>query len=238
MKISNSDSEIRYFAKDLINLLIASFFTALLFSLFEINKFFSFLLPSFFFFFFCYCIKTIFAHYYGFKIKSRFLSLKRIWFGDKYKTKIPIPIWLILPLLMSLVTFNTIKLLTIVGYEYSETIKRVKRKYQTVEFEIAKISMASLLFIFGLFVIFHYIGFSEFASVAAWFLISNLLPFGILDGSRIFHSSWIAWSFYFVFILIALLLMNIASIFISLTFAMILALLILIFSLYKYLRIS
>ena len=220
---------------DFINIIIASAFAALIFSLFEIQNYFSFFLATLFFFIFFYVAKFILAYSFGFKVSTKFLTFRRFWFGDRYKSPIPIPAWLIFPLLISFLTYNAIKLLTILGYTYEPTIKRLKRKFTFDEYDVAKIDIGSLLIVFAFTIIFHYIGLNKFVIVGAWFIVSNILPIGSLDGGKIFNASWLTWSFYFVFFVISLTLIQIADIFISFVLALILAISIFVYLLYWHL---
>jgi hypothetical protein len=221
---------------DFANIVIASAFAALIFSLFSIQNYFSFFLSTLFFFILFYVIKFLLAHRFGFKLSTRFLTFRRFWFGDKYKTPYPIPAWLIFPLVVSALTYNGIKLLTILGYSYEPTIKRLKSRFSIDERDMAKIDIASLLIIFAFTALFHYIGLSNFAAVGAWFIVSNMLPIASLDGGKIFHATWLGWSFYFVFFVISLALIQVTGIIISLVLAAIFALSLFIYLLYWYLE--
>jgi len=222
--------------EDLLNIIIASTLGALLFSIFSINRYIYFIIPVLFFFLVNYFTKMIFAHKLGFKIRTKFLTFKRLWFGEQNKFPFAMPAWIIFPLLFSFLSYSAIKLLTILGFDYETTIKRIRREFEFIEYDVAKISIAGLISCFFFVLLFYYLKIYEFALVGIWFVLSNSLPLGSLDGSKIFHASWITWSFYFIFFLISLILINIAGILASVILALIFALAVVVYSLYKYLK--
>ncbi len=221
--------------KDLINLVLASAICAIAFSIFDMQKVFLYFLFALFFFLLNFFSKYFFAKYLGFDVRSKFLVIGRYWFGDQYKMKYPIPIWVFV-FIISFITYSAIKLFIVLGFEYKENIERVKRKFEYAEYDIAKISILSLLVCFFVTTILFYIDLN-FALVGIWFVLSNILPLGSLDGGRIFYSNWIVWFFYFVFFLFAFILINLANYFLSIFLALILACCVGLYLLYKYIRI-
>jgi hypothetical protein len=220
--------------KDLLNIVLASAICAIAFSIFDYGKIFLYFLYILFFFLLNFFSKYFFSKYLGFDVKSKFLTINRYWFGDQYKIKYPIPIWIFI-FIVSFITFNAIKLLTVLGFEYRENIERVKRKFEYAEYDITKISIVSLLVCFFTTVILFYID-RNFAFIGIWFVLSNILPFGSLDGARIFYSNWIVWFFYFVFFFFTFIFMNTPISFLSLLFSLILACCIGVYFLYKYIK--
>lgn len=218
---------------DLLNLIIAIFFSALIFSLFDISKYFFFLITAAFFFLVSYFTKFLVARRLGFEIRTKLISFKRL--GFQYQSPFPIPAWLIFPLLFSLISYNALKILTILGTYYKPLPKRLRYKFELDEYDMAKISMISIIACLFFTILFYYLGFYEIASFGAWFVVSNLIPLGSLDGSRIFYGSWLAWIFIFVFCAIELVLIHLVSPLISIIIGILFAFVIFIYFLYQYL---
>ncbi|MEM4318342.1 MAG: hypothetical protein QW244_00750 [Candidatus Pacearchaeota archaeon] len=217
------------------NLVLAIVLGALLFALFDIQKYFYFLIPVAAFVFVSYFAKILAARHLGFKIRTRLTSLQRFWFSDQYKSPFPIPIWLVLPLLIAFLSYGTIKLMAFMGTLYKPEPKRLFRKFELDEFDMAKINMASIIACAFLVFLFHALSLYDFAAVGAWFVISNMFPLGSLDGSRIFYGSWLAWIFIFVFCAIELVLIHLVSPLISIIIGILFAFVIFIYFLYQYL---
>jgi len=224
----------KYMYEDIINIILASAICAIAFSIFNFEKIFLYFLFILFFFLLNFFSKYFFAKILGFDIKSKFLAIGRYWFGDQYKLKFPIPVWIFV-FLISFITFGAIKLFTVIGFEYKENIERVKRKFEYAEYDITKISIISLLICFFITIILFYLH-KDFALIGIWFVLTNVLPFGSLDGARIFYSNWIIWFFYFTFFFFTFILINLANYFLSIFFALILACCVGLYLLYKYLN--
>ncbi|MEM2821985.1 MAG: hypothetical protein QXE64_00095 [Candidatus Pacearchaeota archaeon] len=223
------------FLHDWPNLVLAIALGTLLFALFDIQKYFYFLIPVAAFVLVSYFAKFLAARHFGFKIRTRLTSLQRFWFSDQYKSPFPIPVWLILPLLIAFLSYGTIKLMTFMGTLYKPEPKRLFRKFELDEFDMAKINISSIIACAFLVFLFHAFSLYDFAAVGAWFIVSNLIPLGSLDGSRIFYASWLTWTFLFVFCIIALALVHLTNVIISVILGLLVAVIVFVYFLYKYL---
>lgn len=222
--------------EDLINLFLASVIAAFCIALFKIENYFYYLLPCIIFFFLTYFIKKIASEKLDYNIKSKFLSIRRLGFSDQSKLPFSFPIGIFFALFFSLISYGAIQVLTLLGYEYEEKIGRIRKKYRFREQDLTSISIVSLITGYILVLIFYILNLKEFAIASSWLLISNSLPFGSLDGSRIFHANWMIWVFYFSLFLISLILINITQTIIAIILSIIAACLIGLYILYQYLK--
>lgn len=222
--------------KHIIYLFIAILFSTLVVTLFNLGKYFYFLIPTSIFFLLNYGVKTYLAKRFGFEVYMNFLKIKRFWFSNQYKTKVDIPIWLIIPLFFSFISYGGLKILTIIGFDYKETLKRHTNRFVFAEYDIAKISIISSIISLILILLFVYFNLKEFAIVSAWLLLSTFLPFGNLDGAKVFYSNWMVWCFYFILYLFTIILTQISGIISSILIALILSLSISLYLLYKYIK--
>ncbi|MEM4647829.1 MAG: hypothetical protein QXO12_00755 [Candidatus Pacearchaeota archaeon] len=222
---------------DLINLFLASVIAAFCIALFKIENYFYYLFPCLLFFFLTYFVKRIVSQkFLYYDIESKFLSIKRFWFSDQSKIPFPFPIGIFFALFFSLISYGGIQILALLGYEYKEKIGRIRKKYRLREQDLTTISVISLLSGYLLLLIFYISNLDEFAKVIVWLLFSCSLPFGSLEGSRIFHANWILWIFYFSLFSLSLILVNITQKFMLIILALIFAILIALYFLYKYIK--
>lgn len=214
------------FYDSMLNIIIASALAAIIFSIFNLNKIFYIFIPALIFFLVNYFSKLIAAKIKGFDIKSRFLKIERYWFAEWGKFPVALPAWLIFPLLFSLLSYGVIKLFTFLGFEYKERIERVIRKREYREKDIAIISAIGLASCYLLTLIFHALGLYQYALIGIWFTLTNSLPFGSIDGGKIFIFSWIIWASIFIFLLISLFVLNLTNIWVSIILGIIFAIIV------------
>ncbi len=146
----------------------------------------------------------IFASVLGKKISSRYFDVEasheifgfqRYGFSKKAHLKKSLKIGLILPLLISFISGGSIKLLTFLQTELkplaSRTTKRrgLKRYFELKESEISLIVFYGILSNIILAIIANILNHPILASYSLYYATWNLIPFGQLDGTKIFFGS-------------------------------------------------
>ena len=182
--------------KELLILIISAILMALILSFYEmqlqIDKFLSFLLISIIIIF-SYCIsKKITAKVIDLEIEYKFWELKRYWFSAYAYLKKPIPMGLIFPLLLSILSNGYIKFLAFMQYESKALPGRFAKKSGIREWDDALLVFYSVLPLLILSLVANYIGgdfFYNLAKYSLFFIISNMIPISKLDGTRIFFGS-------------------------------------------------
>jgi len=181
-------------------MLIATILMALVISFFkDFNTFLYSLLYSFLIIFISIFIKKLVASYIQVKIEHKLLWWKRFFIYERSYFKNPIPIGLLLPIFVSLISGGIIKIFTFLKYEVTPKKSRVtkKRTYprftELTEWDIGLMGIWGIgttlfLSLFGLI-----IGQVEFAQISALYSLWNLIPLFEMDGTKILFGSKLAW---------------------------------------------
>jgi len=146
--------------------------------------------------------KKLIAYRLDEKVEIKIWELQRYGLAAKQHWKSPVPLGLIIPIVFSLLSAGFIKFLTILQFDYkalpSKVVKRygMKRFSGTMEWDGALIAFYSFLSVLALSfvssIIFgssDLILFKDLAKYSFYYSLYNLIPFGQLDGSRIFFGS-------------------------------------------------
>jgi len=165
--------------------------------------------------------KKIAANYWGIEIEHRALEFSRWGWYERSHLKKPIPMGLILPFFTSLISLGLIKPLTFLQF-HSKNIpekrllkrrsKRSRRKSEVNESDTAftaTVGFYGLLLLAIIGTIIKSYGLEigiDLAKYAIYYGAWNLVPVSSLDGIKIFFGSINAWTFLFVFYVIALIL--------------------------------
>ena len=192
--------------KELFWILIASAIIAFAFSFFKDME--KFLNVSVFALYFLYAliilfasiiVKKLVAMYLQVKIEHKLAWWKRFFIYERSYFRKPIPIGILLPLSVTLISGGIMKVLTILQYDVSAKKSRItkKRSYprfsELTEWDIGLIGIwgiGTVLFISLLSLI---IGQTELAKMAALYSFWNMIPLFNLDGTKIFFGSRLAW---------------------------------------------
>ncbi len=126
-------------------------------------------------------------------------SLWKMWRYGIYKrmhTQSPIPMGAILPILLSFFSMGLIKCFTFLQFDAIKTLpgKIAKRigKYRftgIMEWDLALIGFFGICAALLISLISNFLGAEPLARYAVYYAIANIIPFGQLDGSRIFFGS-------------------------------------------------
>jgi len=157
--------------------------------------------------------KKIAGPFYDIKVEHKVLGFKRWGVYIRSKFKSPVPIGLILPFFFSIISLGMIKPFTLLQSDYKNLMKRrIRRRkgesdYRRVEenetdpaFTVAWGFLALLI----LALIATIIKQPELAKYSIYYGVWNLIPFGNLDGTKLFFGSLINWTLLTIIYIISL----------------------------------
>ena len=147
--------------------------------------------------------KILVAYRLDSKIEIKLWQLKRYWVTKKSYLEKPIPIGILLPLLLSFLSYGAIKFLAFITFEIEARPSKVAKRYgfyryqDVTDWDYALISFYSLVALMLLAIICSILTpylpaslyLKEISRLSLYFTISNILPLGQLDGLRIFFGS-------------------------------------------------
>lgn len=154
--------------------------------------------------------KKLTAYYYEAEEVSKIWSFQRYGLYERSYFKHPIPIGILLPFLLSILTFGYIKWFAVIESDVKPTPTRAVKRHdyysfsEMTEWHLALISASGILASLVLAPISYILNFPDLARVSVYFACFNLLPLGKLDGTRIFFGSLILWIILAAISLIAL----------------------------------
>jgi len=145
-------------------------------------------------------IKKITAKKLDTKIEMSIWAFKRYGVHVHQELKKSIPFGILLPLVLSIFTMGILKFLAFFQFRAEALPAKVAKKYgarrysSVMEWDYALICFYSLLSVLILALISSYLSYSffpfkELGKIAIYFVISNIIPFGQLDGMKIFMGS-------------------------------------------------
>lgn len=144
--------------------------------------------------------KKLTSSWYNIKIEHTGFGLKQFWFTKRSHFKKPIPIGLILPFFISIISLGLIKPFTVLQFNIAnDSKKRVLKKKGLYRYSDINDSDPAFTAAWGfwalilLAIIASLINQPELTKYSIYFGIWNLIPFGQLDGSKIFFGSFINW---------------------------------------------
>ena len=144
--------------------------------------------------------KKIAAPFYSLEIEHKSWGWKRWGWYERSEFKKPIPLGIILPFFISVLSLGIIKPLTLLQFDAENfTKKRVLRKRG--DYRYSEINESDLAFTaawgFWALILLAIIGFflkqPEITKYSIYYGIWNLIPFSNLDGTKIFFGSLINW---------------------------------------------
>lgn len=156
--------------------------------------------------------KKISSEYYSIKIEHKIFEFQRFGFYERSKFNKPVKVGLILPFFLSLLSLGTIRMLTFLQFDVKNIPeKRIlkqrgyKRKTDLNDSDPAFTAAWGffsllLLALFGII-----IKFPELTTYSIYYGAWNLIPFGNLDGLKIFFGSVLTWSILAIIYLISVL---------------------------------
>ena len=147
--------------------------------------------------------KKIIAKMLDSKVEIVFWQLSRYWITKASYLRQPLPIGLILPLLLSFITAGITKFLGFFQFSMTALPSKVTKKYgakrfsTVTEWDAGLVAFYSMVVVIILTIISAILSknynalfpFKEMAKYSFYFNLCNLIPFGQLDGMKIFMSS-------------------------------------------------
>ncbi len=155
--------------------------------------------------------KKITAPIYSIKIEHKIWGLKQWWWTKRAYFKKPIPVGLILPFFLSILSLGLIKLFTILQFS-SENLSKKRVLKKRGENRYSEINDSDIAFTvawgFWALLLLALIGFfikqPELTKYSIYYGIWNLLPISQLDGAKLFFGSFINWLFLAIIYIISL----------------------------------
>jgi len=157
--------------------------------------------------------KKIACDFFNLKIEHKPWEIQRFGWYRRSKFKKPFPLGLVFPIVLTILSLGIIKPLTLIQFDYENIPEKriLKQRGLIRKSEIndsdpgftAVWGFASLLV---LAIIAALIRFPELAKYSIFYGAWNLIPYGNLDGARVFFGSMISWISFVICYGIALLL--------------------------------
>ncbi len=205
-----------------ISVLIITFILG--FQDFTISAFISGFLMAIILLFIFISAQKIVAYFLDCEINFKLWTFRRYWIRWQDKLDWDFPIFVVVPLLLSVLSNGILKWTALLGFEMKTTEKRVSHRfYELKEFDLALVASSGVLaiLIFSLFL--KIFSSSSFAAIASWFALLNLIPLGKLNGTKIFFGSKGLWVFLAVFAIMIVILINLANVIATIFITLILA---------------
>lgn len=144
------------------------------------------------------------------QIEVKFWEVQKYGFKPHEYFKKPIPVGLILPIIVSLITFGSVYWLGSLVFEVKAKVHRAAKRYglysfsEMTEHHIGIIAASGIIANLIFAIIGYLVGIPDFTRLSIFFVFFNMLPFSDLDGNKIFFGNLVLWSFLAVVTLIAL----------------------------------
>lgn len=154
--------------------------------------------------------KKLTAYYLEADIDTKIWSFQQYYFAAGMKFKKPVPIGLILPLVLSVLSLGAFKWFGVLQYDVEPMKSRVAKRHgffsysEMTEFHIGLIGAAGVAVNLLSSVFFYLVGLGDLARISIYFAGFHMIPLGKLDGSKIFFGSLILWAFLAVLCIIFL----------------------------------
>lgn len=159
--------------------------------------------------FFVYVVtQKLTAYYHEAVTETKVWNIQRHGFPEKAYSKSPIPIGLIIAVILPLLTMGRGKWLALTQTEIVARKARVARRHgfysfpELTEWHIGSIAASGIIALFGLSVLSYIFGFTLISKLSVYFAFYNLIPYGNLDGSKVFFGSPGLWAVLFVIALV------------------------------------
>jgi len=154
--------------------------------------------------------KKLMAYHLETEIEAKIWQFKRYGLYERSYFKTPIPAGIILPFLLSLLTLGYIKFLGLLQTDEKALSTRAVKRHdfysfsELTEWHISLISATGIISCLVLALLAYLVNLPELAKLSIYFSISNLIPLGKLDGTKIFFGSKVLYAILLVLSLIFL----------------------------------
>jgi Zn-dependent protease len=145
-------------------------------------------------------VKKLAAFILDSEIEVRFWEMKRwgFWPGQQFKK--PFPIGLVLPIIVTVLSYGYIYWLGSLIFDVKGKVYRAAKRYglykfsEVTEWHIGWIAAWGVIANLFFAIVGYIFGFPEFARLNIYFAFFNLIPFSSLDGNKIFFGSVTMWA--------------------------------------------
>lgn len=154
--------------------------------------------------------KKITAFYLDSEIETKIWEMKRWGYMSHTYFKKAIPLGLILPLIVTVLSLGYINWMASLVFDVKPKIYRAARRYglykftEMTEYHIGLIASAGIIANLLAAGIGYLVGYSDFAILNVYYALFNMVPISDLDGNKIFFGSLVLWSFLAAVVLISL----------------------------------
>lgn len=147
------------------------------------------------------------------EVEHKILQFQRYGLYERSYLKTPLPIGIILPFILSVLSQGYILFLTFLQFDIQPSLTRVRKRIgihrysEMTEIDICYIGMTGIITLLVFSLIAYIIGgnfFSLFGRLAIYYCFWNMLPLGQLDGTKIFFGDRIWWYVTEILTLVAL----------------------------------
>ncbi|MEM4625424.1 MAG: hypothetical protein QXJ28_01490 [Candidatus Pacearchaeota archaeon] len=143
--------------------------------------------------------KKFAAYYYEAKIEVNTWMWQRYGFMRHKHFKKPIPAGVLVPFFVSLLSFGNFIWLALMEFDVYSTAARASRRHgkyrftEMTDIHIGLIAAAGVVFNLIFSIILYLIGLPEISKISIYYALFSLVPFGNLDGTKIFFGSVVLW---------------------------------------------
>jgi hypothetical protein len=146
--------------------------------------------------------KKIVAPIFSIKIEHKPWEFKRYGWYSRSRLKKPFPIGIILPFILSFLSLGYLKMFTLLQFDYENIpqkriLKRVGRRNQRRteinDSDLGYTAAVGLYSLFALAIIASLFNLDYISKYTVFYGCWNLIPFGNLDGSKIFFGTTLNW---------------------------------------------
>jgi hypothetical protein len=150
--------------------------------------------------------KKLMAHHYNIEIEHSIFSLQQFGFRSDNHFKKPIPIGLILPFLLALFSSGLIQMFTLLQFDAQNLRKKralkkreTHRNEEINESDLAFTAVWGFYALLALSLIGTITGTPELTTYSIYYGAWNLIPFGQLDGTKVFFGNLFNWTLLIIF---------------------------------------
>lgn len=189
--------------KELLIIVIALLVLAYSVSLVDLNMFFINLLLIAIIVAISLIAKKMTARHYETDIKVKFWGVQQFGLRENWKFKQPFPVGIFLPIILSFASYGHFYWLAALQFDEKPLPGRRAKRHgyysfsELTEWHIGLIAASGVIACLIAAVIAYFIDypyFMNFAKLSFLYAVYSLLPFGKLDGTKIFFGSYILWS--------------------------------------------
>ncbi|VVB78642.1 Uncharacterised protein [uncultured archaeon] len=155
--------------------------------------------------------KKIASEFFNIKIEHKSWEVQRFGWYHRSKLKKPFPFGLVFPVIIAILSLGTIKPLTLMQFDYENMPEKrmlkergLKRKSEINDSDIGFTAFWGFASLLVLSLIAALLKFPELATYSIFYGAWNLVPYGNLDGSKLFFGSIMSWITTVILYLIAL----------------------------------